>query len=150
MRVKIALQVGAETLGDGLGQRALDHRQGLQVLRAQFRRGNDQADPGRPLAAGLVGAGILLVERPGDRRRQRLSRRTGAQLRRDPAGPGNGQRDDRLLLGREVVVERPHRHPRHGGDVLPHNVAPAALQRQLQRGVAQRLPCRQLLPLPQP
>lgn len=91
MRVKIVLQVGAETLGDGLSQRALDHHQGFQVLRAQFRRGNDQADPGRPLAIGLVGPGILLSECLDERPGQRLSRRPRTQGRRDPACPGNSQ-----------------------------------------------------------
>jgi hypothetical protein len=91
MWVKVVLRVGAEAVCGGLGQRALDRRQGHQVLGTQFRCGDDQADPGRPLGVGLVGAGVLSVECPDDCRRQRLSRRPGAQRRRDPAGPGNGE-----------------------------------------------------------
>jgi hypothetical protein len=62
--------------------------------------------------------------------------------------PARAQRRDRLFLAGEVVREGPAGHVRRVGDVLHPDVLQAALDRELPRGLGQRLLGGQLLALP--
>ena len=86
----------------------------------------------------------------GDRRPQRLVGRTLPQ-RGDAAPHALGLAiRERLVLAREVIAERAQRNARQAGDRLTGDVVDAALEHQLQCGVAERPAGVELLALAKP